>query len=355
VAAVEDAGLGIQRSVDGVSWASSATSRDPTWVVSLGGQRLACGGAAGQLYSSDGGVSWTAATGLDGATASLRAAWDPVNSVLIATTSAGLRHLIRSYDFGVTWFAQTGSNPTGLYLSTAFWSSVHARFYIAGNNTVDGLAQILTTQGGNPNLVQPMSSYMLAPISGLSTGVNPLTMGYDVAFQRFVLSGNIGQTYYSSGSNIIATLGSGGSGGLVQSYGDYIQGRATQPVDYGQRATLYMDSVTQNLVLRWGGIGYDLAGASTTVNIRFDGTLAQNFYPNTLDGQLAFGWNATSRQLTFTPVGTTIGGSTSVICTYNRVNGTVAPVVSTILSAALVAGSVISWLTPRRPRPRPIT
>ena len=50
--------------------------------------------------------------------------------------------------------------------------------------------------------------------------------------------------------------------------------------------------------------------------------------------------HATSRQLTFTPVGTTIGGSTSVICTYCRVNGTVAPVVSTILSAALVAGSV---------------
>ena len=28
-----------------------------------------------------------------------------------------------------------------------------------------------------------------------------------------------------------------------------------------------MDSATQNLVLRWGGIGYDLAGASASVNI----------------------------------------------------------------------------------------
>jgi hypothetical protein len=165
-------------------------------------------------------------------------------------------------------------------------------------------------------------------------------MGYDQVFQRFVLSGNIGQTYYSSGSNAVAVLVSDGSGGLVQSYGDYIQGRATQPVDQGQRATLYMDSATQNLVLRWNGIGYNLAGASAEVNIRFDGTLAQNFYPNTLDGQVAIGWNAVSRQVTFTPAAATVGGSTSVICTYNRANGTGQPVVSTILSAALVGGSV---------------
>ena len=165
-------------------------------------------------------------------------------------------------------------------------------------------------------------------------------MGYDPVFQRFVLSGNISQTYFSSGSSVIASLGSGGAGGLIQSYGDYIQARATQPADYGQRATLYMDSATQNLVMRWNGLGYNLAGASAEVNIRFDGTLGQNFYPNTLDGQVAIGWNAVSRQITFTPVSTTIGGSTTVICTYNRYNGTIAATVSTILSAALVAGSV---------------
>jgi hypothetical protein len=62
VAAVEDAGLGIQRSADGVSWSSSTTSRDPTWVIPLGGPRLACGGANGQLYSSDGGATWVAAS-----------------------------------------------------------------------------------------------------------------------------------------------------------------------------------------------------------------------------------------------------------------------------------------------------
>jgi hypothetical protein len=340
VAAVEAVGLGIQRSVNGVSWVTSSTSRDPTWVVSLGGTRLACGGAAGQLWSADSGATWAAATGLDGATASIRATYDSVNNVLIATTSAGNRNLIRSYDNGQTWFAQTGSNPTTLYLSAAFWSPIHGRFYFAGTNPADGLLQFLTTVGGNPNLVQPTSSYAIAPLGGLSTSVNVITMGYDSTFQRFVISGNSGQTYYSSGSNAIATLGSDGSGGLVQSYGDYIQGRATQPVDYGQRATLYLDSASQNLVLRWNGIGYNLAGGSATVDIRLDGTLAQTFYANTLDGQVAFGWNATQRQLTFTPVGTTIGGSTSVICTYCRVNGTGNPTVSTILSGALVAGTV---------------
>jgi hypothetical protein len=171
VAAVEDAGLGIQRSADGVSWSSSTTSRDPTWVIPLGGTRLACGGANGQLYSSDGGATWVAATGLDGATATIRAAWDSVNSLLIATTSAGLRHLIRSYDYGQTWFAQTNSNPTNIYLNCAFWSSVHSRFYFSGSNLVDGLLQFLTTVGGNPNLVQPTSSYALAPITGLAANV----------------------------------------------------------------------------------------------------------------------------------------------------------------------------------------
>jgi hypothetical protein len=223
-------------------------------------------------------------------------------------------------------------------LNTAFWSSVHARFYFAGNNTVDGLAQMLTTQGGNPNLVQAMSSYMLAPISGLNTSVNLLTMGYDVAFQRFVISGNIGQTYYSSGSSVIASLGSGGAGGLIQSYGDYIQARATQPADYGQRATIYMDSATQNLVMRWGGIGYNLGGASATVDTRFDGTQAQTFYPSSLDGQVAIAWNSLSRQVTFQPVGTSIGGSTTVICTYTRSSGTTI-LVNTVLSAALTAGA----------------
>lgn len=340
VAAVEEAGIGIQRSVDGSAWTPVTTPRDPTWVIALGGTRLAAGGAAGQIYSVNGGLSWANSGGLDGPTASIRPAWDSVNDVLIATTSAGNRNLIRSYDGGATWFAQTNSNSTNLNLSCAFWSSVHNRFYFAGTNLVDGLMQFLTTVGGNPNLVIPTSSYALAPITGLNAAVGPITMGYDQVFQRFVISGNIGQTYYSSGSNAIATLGSDGSGGLTQSYGGYIQGRTTQPVDQGQRATLYLDSTTQNLVLRWNGIGYNLAGGSASVDIRFDGTLAQVFYANTLDGQLAFGWSGANRQLTFTPVGTTIGGSTSVICTYCRVNGTGQPVVSTVLSAALVAGSV---------------
>jgi hypothetical protein len=99
-------------------------------------------------------------------------------------------------------------------------------------------------------------------------------MGYDTTFQRFVISGNTGQTYYSAGSNVIATLGSTGSGGLLQSYGEYLQARATQPVDYGQRATLYMDSVTQNLVLRWGGIGYDLKIAMQWGGGKYDQVVA---------------------------------------------------------------------------------
>jgi len=345
VAAVEAVGLGIQRSVNGVSWVTSSTSRDPTWVVSLGGTRLACGGAAGQLWSADSGATWTAATGLDGATASIRATYDSVNNVLIATTSAGNRNLIRSYDNGQTWFAQTGSNPTTLYLSAAFWSSVHGRFYFAGANPADGLLQFLTTVGGNPNLVQPTSSYAIAPLAGLSTSVNVLTMGYDTTFQRFVIAGNSGQTYYSAGSNIISTLGSSGSGGLVQSTGNYIQSRAAQPTDYTGRSTLYFDSGAQDLVLRWNGIGYNIAGACCTVDTRFDGTLAQTFYANTVDGQVAFGWNATSRQITFTPVANNIGGSTTVICTYTRANGAVAHVINTVLSAALVAGTTLFLAT----------
>ena len=90
--------------------------------------------------------------------------------------------------------------------------------------------------------------------------------------------------------------------------------------------------------MRWGGIGYNLGGASATVDTRFDGTQAQTFYPSSLDGQVAIAWNSLSRQVTFQPVGTSIGGSTTVICTYTRSSGTTI-LVNTVLSAALTAGA----------------
>jgi hypothetical protein len=120
-----------------------------------------------------------------------------------------------------------------------------------------------------------------------------------------------------------------------------MQQRADQPADYAQKATLYLDSAAQDLVLRIGSIGYNLGGLCCTYDSRFDGTLGHIFYPNTIDGQVAISWNATSRQVTFTPVSTTIGGSTTVIVNYNRCSGTAAPVTNSVLSAALVANQTL--------------
>ena len=64
-------------------------------------------------------------------------------------------------------------------------------------------------------------------------------------------------------------------------------------------------------------------------------------YPNTIDGQVAIAWNATLRQITFTPVSTTIGGSTTVITTYHRTSGTGNPVTNSVLSAVLVANQTL--------------
>ena len=121
----------------------------------------------------------------------------------------------------------------------------------------------------------------------------------------------------------------------------YLQQRADVPTDYPQKATLYLDSAAQDLVLRIGGIGYNLGGLCCTYDSRFDGTLGQIFYPNTIDGQVAIAWNATSRQITFTPVSTTIGGSTTVITTYFRTSGNGNPTNNSVLSAALVANQTL--------------
>ena len=119
----------------------------------------------------------------------------------------------------------------------------------------------------------------------------------------------------------------------------YLQQRADQPADYAQKATLYLDSAAQDLVLRIGSIGYNLGGLCCTYDSRFDGTLGQIFYPNTIDGQVAIAWNATSRQITYTPVGLTIGGSATVITTYHRTSGNGNPVTNSVLSANLTAGT----------------
>jgi len=201
----------------------------------------------------------------------------------------------------------------------------------------------MTFDGGNP-LNQPVTSYLQAPTSNLLSGTLITACLYDAARRRFII-GLQGGAYYTDGSSNLISTSASVTKSAVGTNTVYMQQRSTAPTDYPQKASLYLDAAAQDLVLRVGSIGYNIAGLCCTFDSRFDGTLASTFYPNTVDGQVAFAWNATSRQITFTPVANNIAGSATVICTYHRTSGTANPITQTVLSAGLVAGQTLFLAT----------
>lgn len=339
------AGTTVETSPDGIAWASRSIPLPISDMVNLGNGRLASCGASGFMISINYGITWVAATGSAASTTARCIAYSAEQNLILAGQVNPVGPLVRSDDQGATWSLAVGSNPNNFRIGACLFvnspNQIGKWYFPCENQT--GPAQMMTTDGGNP-LNQTVTCFIQAPISNLQSGTSISAIAYDTARRRFII-GMQGGAYYSDGSSNLISNTSSTTRSAVGTNAVYLQQRSDQPTDYPQKSTLYLDSAAQDLVLRIGAIGYNLAGLCCTYDSRFDGTLASTFYPNTIDGQIAFAWNATSRQITFTPVTTTVGESTTVICTYHRVSGTNNPVTNSVLSSALVAGQTLFLAT----------
>jgi hypothetical protein len=323
----------IETSPDGITWTSRPTPQNIWAVISLGGSRVAgVSNINGPSYSTDGGVTWTAGSGLAAPTTMNDLAFSPTLSLILATDLT-LGNLIRSDDLGVTWFAVPGSNPTGVTWTCAMWVPSLSRFYFTGG-LGDGAVQIMTTTGGFPLLEQTSSNYIM----GEGMTQIPNTLAYDSVRTR-VYSGAIGaQSLYSNGTGNLIALTTGPTPASVQAFATYNVGSASAPPDLATRSTTYYRTADTNMATRILSVERPLAGPSVKVSRRFDGALAGQTFWESDSGGISFGWDAVNKQLRFTTTAANFYGSTTVVGGGTKITAT-ATVTGMFTSASLVAAT----------------
>lgn len=335
IQAVLAPGFAIETSSDGLLWTPRATPPGLTTsaVQTDGaGNCIAVSLANGPLFSSDSGVSWAAAAG--GVASELVAIGENIS--VIVPFAAGDWYV--SLDKGASWTLALGSNTAARPCSQLSYISAFRRFYSCCVEGSGGACYMNTLLDAVSPVYRPTGSFVLGGLTAVLGGTRIFDFDYDVASERFVMSGNAGglNCWYSTSQtqNLVATAGAAADGGAIVSCNALVaQLRSAPPSVIPSGGTLWYGATGQ----LYSRSGLDSSyRIGPTAALRFDGTLSATLFVDFLG---TWTWEPVSRQLRLTPAASNYyGGTTNTTVGSEIYSGAGAVTTRTFTSANLNAG-----------------